>query len=537
MVYLLHHLLSESAAAFPDREAILFKDAMMTYAQLERDSSKLAVCLSETGVRRGDRVGIHMNRSIDSIVGAFGILKAGAAYVPIDPMSPANRLGYIINACGIRTLLTSREKLSNIERISSESPTLGNIMVMNGVGDSSRALGSLKLCDWKEMRESADYVNLIKDAVDTDLAYVLFTSGSTGNPKGVMISHLNSLTFVNSACDFFGIEPGDRFSNICPLHFDMSVFDLFVAFKAGASVAIIPESTATFPVKLAEFIERNRVSVWNSVPSALSLLANLTTLDRYDFSSLRLVLFAGEVFPIKHLRRLRGAVPAATFYNIYGQTEANSSTYYRVEEIPADDAAVLPIGKPFPNFEVFALDEGGKQIRNEGEKGELFVRASSVARGYWGDPERTAECFVRNPVEPHLDEKVYKTRDLVSLDSDGNYLFLGRKDHMIKSRGYRIEIGEIETALSAHPGVKTAVVVPIPDDLIGNRITAVVVASGKQAVRKEELMKFCGERLPKYMIPEVIEFQDVLPMTSSGKTDRKKLVQMMSGMVVPTSDQ
>ena len=523
MVYLLHQLLSESAAKYPDKEALAFKDQTITYAELEKETDKLAHSLSEIGIERGARVGIHMNRSINSIAGALGILKAGAAYVPIDPSCPLSRLSYIVNKCGIKLLVTSQEKLTNVEQAFPESSPLESVLVMNGLGSGAGTLGPVKLIDWQQVQEipRSDAPSL--STIDSDLAYVLFTSGSTGNPKGVMISHRNSLTFVNSAHDFFGIGVNDRFSNICPLHFDMSVFDIFVAFKAGATVVIIPESTAIFPSQLAEYIEKKKISVWNSVPSALTLLANFTNLDKYDFSSLRLILFAGEVFPIKYLRRVQKAVPGGRFYNIYGQTEANSSTYYRVAQIPSDDAAVLPIGRPLPNFDVFALDEEGRKVIKPGEKGELYVRAASVALGYWDDVEKTQECFVKNPLRPDTNEIVYRTGDLVRLDIDGNYVFLGRKDHMIKSRGYRIEIGEIETVLGNHPDIKNAVVIPIPDELIGNRISAVIVPLSPGKIEKEDILKYCSRHLPKYMIPEIIEFRDSLPATSSGKIDRKKL--------------
>ena len=526
MAFLLHQLLSETTVKYPDKEAIVFKDQSMTYSELERETNKLAYSLSGIGIERGERVGIHMSRSINSIVGAFGVLKAGATYVPIDPMCPPSRLNYIINKGAIKFLLTSREKLTNIEHAFPESSPIENILVMNGLDPGSRLPGSPKLIDWQEIRESAGDDAPRTNTVDSDLAYVLFTSGSTGNPKGVMISHLNSLTFVNTAHDFFQIKMDDRFSNICPLHFDMSVFDLFVAFKAGASVVIVPESISIFPFRLAEFIDKNKISVWNSVPSVLSLLANLANLDNYDFSSLRLILFAGEVFPIKHLRRLHKSISGARFYNIYGQTEANSSTYYWVEQVPSDDAELLPIGKPFPNFEVFAINEDGKRVSEAGEKGELYVRASSVALGYLGDVEKTEECFVKHPLNPDLNERVYRTGDLVQLGADGNFIFLGRKDHMIKSRGYRIEIGEIETVLRNHPGIRAAVVIPIPDELIGNRIAAVIVPQKKGTIGKEDIIRDCATRLPKYMIPEIMEFRDSLTMTSSGKVDRKSYLEL-----------
>jgi len=234
-------------------------------------------------------------------------------------------------------------------------------------------------------------------------------------------------------------------------------------------------------------------------------------------------LFAGEVFPVKHLRRLRKAIPGARFYNMYGQTEANSSLYYMVEQMPSDDTGSIPIGKALPSFRPFALDENGREICKPGEKGELYGRGASVAQGYLGEVEKTEASFVKNPLAPDTNEKVYRTGDLVTLDSDGNYIFLGRKDHMIKSRGYRIEIGEIETVLLNHPDIKTAVVIPIPDELIGNRISAIVVPLTAGGIKKEEIARYCFKQLPKYMVPEFIELRDALPTTSSGKIDRNKL--------------
>jgi len=523
MAYLLHHVLSESVAKCPDKAAIIFKDDSISYSQLEKESNKLASGLIRLGIERGERVGIYMDRSIDSLVGVFGILKAGAAYVPVDPLSPPGRLSYILSKCRITYLITAKEKLANIERVFPERSPLGNILVMNGLDSRPAALGSTKLIDWREIKAGTRSDASCTNGIDSDLAYILFTSGSTGNPKGVMLSHLNSLTFINAAHDYFQITMDDRFSNICPLHFDMSVFDLFVAFKAGATVVIIPESTTTFPVKIAEAIAKYKITVWNSVPSALSLLGTYTKLDSHDLSSLRLVLFAGELFPLKYLRKLMETLPGARFCNMYGQTEANSSTYYWVEHLPQDGKAALPIGRALPNFDVFALGDDGKQVIKPGQEGELYVRASTVALGYWDEVEKTEKSFVKNPLRPEINEKVYKTGDLVRFDDDGNYVFLGRKDHMIKSRGYRIEIGEIETVLCNHPEIKNAVVIPIPDELIGNRISVIVVLLTPGKITKDDILQHCAQKLPKYMIPEIIEFRDSLPTTSSGKVDRKKL--------------
>jgi amino acid adenylation domain-containing protein len=528
MAFLLHQLLSESAARHPDGVAVMFEGQTLTYARLERESNRLAHQLLSLGVAKGDRVGIHMRRGIESILAAHGILKSGAAYVPIDPLSPPSRLGYIVGKCGMRVLVTLREKLPNVEQaFASKDSPLESIVVIDGVeGAKPRDGGSTRLVDWREVPEGSDERAPEAGLIDSDVAYVLFTSGSTGNPKGVVITHLNALTFVTSAGDFFGIRQADRVCNISPLHFDMSVLEIYLALKAAAALVVVPETSAMFPVKLAEVIAKNRITVWNSVPSALSLLATLANLADYDLSSLRLVLFAGEVFPLKYLRRLQDAAPAARFCNMYGQTEANSSTYYWVDRVPPEATGALPIGRPLPNFEVFAIDEEGRRVQ-PGQEGELYVRAHSVALGYWDDEEKTAKAFVRNPLRPDLDERVYRTGDLVRLDPDGNYAFLGRRDHMIKSRGYRIEIGEIETVLSDHPDVKHAVVIPIPDELVGNRISAIVVPARDGAIKKEDVARHCHARLPKYMVPEIIEIHEELPTTSSGKVNRRELSGIM----------
>jgi amino acid adenylation domain-containing protein len=380
----------------------------------------------------------------------------------------------------------------------------------------------LQAIAWEAIHEESQSYEPVRLS-DASTAYILHTSGSTGVPKGVAISHLNALTFVNMATDFFGLNENDRLCSHAPLHFDLSVFDLFGAVKAGAAIVLVPESLSAFPQALVELIEKERISVWNSVSSVLTMMVDRGGLERFKFDALRLVHFSGDNMPVKYLKALKGHMKKASFYNIYGQTEANSSLFYPVNSVPDSEVWKVPIGKPFPDFEVFAIDEEGNVITKPGEEGELYIHAATVALGYWGDEERTKERFVPDPRRPAVTSKVYRTGDSVRLDEDGNYVFAGRKDHMVKSRGYRIELDEIELVLNGHPAVKQAVVLAIPDEIIGNRIITIIAPVAGASITDSDLIDFCITRLPKYMIPEIIRFSESLPTTSTGKIDRKAL--------------
>jgi len=504
--YLLHHLLSQSAARYPDGEAVAFQDGSMTYVELHRGSDKLASQLRELGVDPGDRVGILMNKSVESLVALFGILKAGAAYVPIDYQAPRIRVEYILDRCGIRVLFTTRERADAI---------------LPPPGAKSSPITIIVAGEERLGERSAPFAPV--DLSDTNPAYILHTSGSTGMPKGVGLSHLNSMTFVNMAAEYFQIGKEDRLACHAPLHFDLTVFDLFVAVRNGATVVLVPDTLSIFPMKLAQFIDESKITVWNSVASVLSLLAERGRLDRFRFDSLRTVIFSGDVLPAKHLRKLRTLLPRARFFNVYGQTEANSSTCYPIGDVPEGDGWRIPIGKAFPNFEVFALDERRRVVDRPEEVGELYVRGSSVAAGYWGDPEKTSRTFVTDPRSKLSNRKVYRTGDLVTLDRNGDYLFLGRKDRQVKSRGYRVQLDEIESVLNNHPSVKEAVVLTTPDDMIGNRLLVHIATADGVKMTEMEVFDYCNRTLPGYMVPEKCVFHDHFPKTPTGKTDRKSL--------------
>jgi len=521
--FLLHHLLSSSALRDPDATAVVCRGTRLTYGQLERSSDRMARLLREEGVRPGDRVGIFFPKSAETVIAIFGILKAGAVYVPIDPKGPAPRAAYIIRDCEIQVLLTAAKQKNLLTPILHGAPPLRLLLFMDSAPSMEPTdLTSGRILVWPEAQTGMDEGRPDLPTIHTDLAYILYTSGSTGRPKGVMLSHLNALTFVDWAVRYFDLRPEDRVSNHAPMHFDLSVFDLFASFKAGASVFPIPEEITFFPIQVAQFIQEHRLTVWYSVPSALIQLLQHGELGRFDFSRLRSVLFAGEVFPVKYLRKLKTALPNAKLYNLYGPTETNVCTIHPVEDLGTDQA--VPIGKACANAAVFALTEKEEPIR-PGEVGELFVRGSTVMKGYWGHPDLTAAVLVPHPAEGGGTENVYRTGDLVTINEKGEYLFIGRRDHMIKSRGFRIELGEIEAALVDHPGVQEAAVVGIPDEEVGNRIKAVIVPTPASILTREEIETHCAKKLPRYMIPEIIEFCKALPRTSTGKTDKTILLK------------
>jgi amino acid adenylation domain-containing protein len=513
---LVHRLLEASADAYSERTAVVDGDRSATYEELEGQANRLARLLLDLGVARGDRVGLYIDRSLEAVAGLYGVLKAGAAYVPLDPAAPPARLGYIAGNCGLRVLLTGASKADRWDGLVEAGAAPEAIVVLDGDPGS----GAPRTVGRREI-EARDDARVAVPAGGGDLAYILYTSGSTGEPKGVMLSHGNALAFVGWAGDLVEVGPEDRLSSHAPFHFDLSVFDLFAAARGGASVTLVPPGASVLPRELRRFIEEARITIWYSVPSILTALAVRGGLRGGDFPDLRTVIFAGEVFPTKFLRRLMGLVPHAAFYNWYGPTETNVCTWYRVPELPEDMTEPVPIGRPIDDTEVFAVTEGGT-LAAPGEIGELHVRGETVMRGYWGDPERTERLLVPDPRGASRG-RVYRTGDLVEELEDGNFRFLGRRDAQIKSRGYRIELGEIEAAILSHPDVVECAVVAVPDEEVTNRVRAYVAV--REGLGTGDLVRYCRARLPKYMIPEAFDFAEALPRTSTGKIDRQALTR------------
>jgi amino acid adenylation domain-containing protein len=361
--------------------------------------------------------------------------------------------------------------------------------------------------------------------MEQDLAYVLYTSGSTGEPKGVMHTHRSALSFAEIAVRAYALNAQDRLSNHAPLHFDLSTLDYFGAAVAGATTVVIPESHTKLPASLSKLMETERLTVLYAVPFALIQLLLQGALDKRSLPELRWVLFGGEPFPPKHLRALMAMLPQATFVNVYGPTEVNGVTHYPVPPLPASDGAPIPIGMPYGNVETLIVDGDDRPVP-PGESGMLLVRTPTMMRGYWGRADLNAQAFYRRPVYDLYEDIFHRTGDIVRERPDGNLEFLGRRDRQIKARGYRVELDEVEAALLGHAAVEGAAAFAVPNGEGTQRIEAAVTLRADRTVEASELRRHATRHLPPYAVPERIAIVSAFPRTSTDKIDRLRLQAM-----------
>ncbi len=517
----LHHLLDASVNSWPSNIAVIEGnvEGQIDYRGLGRLSDRVRDRLVAMGIRRGDRVGIYLRKSIEGVAAIFGILKAGAAYVPADPGSPPSRVAYCFHNCAVRVVIVAKEFESGFVEEIARLGSNPELVVSSNTGGGGHLFAALDALDEQSAARTAPTV----DSAPGDLAYILYTSGSTGTPKGVMLSHRNAETFIDWCSQSFEPRPSDIFSSLAPFHFDLSIFDIYASLKHGASLVLFGEELGKSPQGLAELIERRRISIWYSAPSTLSLLAQFGKIPERDFSSLRTVLFAGEVFPIVHLRSFRLQVPDARLFNLYGPTETNVCTWFEIPPVVSEDRVEpYPIGKTCSNLESVVADPYGLPVER-GAEGELCIAGPQVMQGYWNLPEQTARSFFSD----RSGKRWYRTGDIVVEAPDGNYHYLGRKDRMIKKHGYRIEPGEIEACLYRHPLVSEAAVVAIIDSGSDVKIKAHLTIYGDKRPSIIELKTFCSERLPLYMVPDSFQFHGCpLPRTSTDKADYQRLKDM-----------
>jgi amino acid adenylation domain-containing protein len=505
--------LEASAARFPDRVAIVDPFGQrLTYAELDDRANRVAAFLRGRGVAPGDRVGVIARKSEAVVTALFGIMKAGAAYVPADYTAPIARNTGILTDCQVKVAFLDPACLaiggepSPFERVALPVPRLATPATPAAT-------------PWTEVLAFAPLADRPALTGD-DLAYILYTSGSTGVPKGVILSHQNATSFVDWCSSVFAPTEDDRFSNHAPFHFDLSVLDLYVCVKHGGTLYLVGEEVGKSPKDLAQLVADARLTVWYSTPSILSLLAQFGGLEALDCSSLRLVLFAGEVFPVKHLRAIKALWPAPTYYNLYGPTETNVCTFARIPQVvPEDRTTPYPIGPACSHCTPLVLNEEHVEVPR-GEEGLLWMSGPSIFRGYWNRPVENGKAFLeRDGI------RWYNTGDVVYEDPAEGFIYRGRRDRMVKRRGYRIELGEIEKGLYKHEQVREAAVVAIPDETTGVKIVAHLSMHDGAKPSIIQMKTFCGKALPAYMAPDVFTFHDALPRTSTDKTDYQALTR------------
>lgn len=530
----LQDLLTRSAQRDPDRTALMMGDQRLSYGYLEAVTNQLARLQQAHGTAAGSRVCVVAAKTPWTIAGLLATLKAGGIYVPIDSASPAARVARIFDAAEPSLVLAD-----------STATGLLDDLIGDGGLPAGTPIGALDGPVAGERFEAAfardDAAGLPAEPLEvragvSEIAHLLFTSGSTGVPKGVMITHSNVTAFIGWAVDYFGFRPSDRISGHPPLHFDLSTFDIYGALAAGAELHLVPADLNVNPQALASFIRDHELTQWFSVPSVLTYVAKFDVVSDGDFPALERLLWCGEVLPTPVLVQWMQRLPGVRFTNLYGPTEATiASSFYTVPTCPVDDTEPIPIGTPCSGEELLVLDPDRQPV-HDGEVGDLYIAGVGLSPGYWRDEEKTAAAFVADPRDP--DSRIYRTGDLARYGDDGLVYFLGRADSQIKSRGYRIELGEVEAAVNAIPGVRECVVVGVETGgFEGTTICCAFSVLDGTELAPPDMRKQLAATLPPYMIPARWKELVTLPKNVNDKIDRKEIRDRFAEDLVPTSTQ
>jgi len=511
--FLVHHMLRTSAKRNPAKEALVHGSKRLSYQDVARQTAGLAHGLRRAGLQRGERVAIYLEASVAQVLSIFSVSEAGGALVPINALLHPEQVAYIARDCEIRGLVTTPAKLRQLVEVLPQIPSL-RFIILTGEGEFPEV--SLPCLQFEELTQLPPFQNSNERAIDKDLAAILYTSGSTGKPKGVMLSHANVVAGSLIVSTYLEIKENERILAVLPFSFDAGLNQLMTAFQQGAAIVLI---NFVFAREIVQTLLKERITGLAGVPTVWSLLAQPnSTLQKQPLPDLRYITNTGGAMPQTVLSLLRQALPTTKIFLMYGLTEAFRSTYLAPEEL---DRRPTSMGKAIPNSEILVLNEQG-QLCKPGEVGELVHRGPTVSMGYWGRTEDTNRALRANPLlPPQLGdcERVCYSGDLVKMDEDGFLYFVGRRDAMIKSSGFRISPSEVEEILFQTKSIQLAAVIGIPDEMLGQTIKAFVVPRNGATRDAEALIAFCAEKLPRYMVPKTIEFLDEMPKTSSGKVD------------------
>lgn len=485
---------------YPNKIGVRDAQKAYTFSEIKERAVKIGTTLGELGLFKKP-VAIYLDKNVDCFTSIFGVAYSGNFYTIIDVTMPKERIEKILKILGADEIITEKKYEKDIQGFDID-------------------LKPIYIEDVYECNVDYQKIACIHNKiVDTDVLYILFTSGSTGDPKGVIISHRNVITYMEWSGAAFEFDETTIFGSQTPFYFSMSVLDIFQTIRTGAEFVIIPKKLFSLPGDLISYIDKTKINTIYWVPSALCQLANINALDNPRLKCIKKVLFAGEVMPAKQLNMWRKALPDAFFANLFGPTEVTDiCTYYILDREIADDESV-PIGRTCDNMDTFIVDENGNEVVGT-EEGEMLVRGASVAYGYYKNPEKTKEAFVQNPLQDYYEEKVYRTGDLVHYNELGEIIYVSRKDFQIKHMGYRIEIGEIETAASALDQIDRVCCLYDTDNS-----EIVLFYTGK--IDSKEIKKSIKKKVPKYMVPTRYISVEEMPLNLNGKIDRGQLKKLM----------
>ena len=490
--------LDKQAFKYPEKYIFIENDKnKITYKAFNKESQKIATNILKEKKLHNKPIAVFIDKSIDCLKSMFGIMYSGNFYCVFDVTSPKNRIDNIIETLKPELIITNDKNYSKISEYNYGIDIL-NISSLNYSLDN-KLLNSINRCD-------------------TDPAYVLFTSGSTGVPKGSVITHKSLISYIDWFKTAFNINSRTVFGNQTPFYFSMSVSDVYSTIVAGATLCIIPKINFSFPIKLMEYLNNYKINTIYWVPSALSIVANLGTFDYAKPNYLKKVLFAGEVMTMPQLNIWRKELPKITYANLFGPTETTDICTYYVVNRKFKDNETLPIGSAVEGAEIIMINEEGKEAAN-GEVGELYVKGSIVGNGYYNNPEKTNAAFVQNPLHNNYPDIVYKTGDIGKINKYGEIEYLGRKDYQIKHMGYRIELGEIETNINSLKGL--TICACIYDDIKSN----IVLFYESNTLSEEDIIEYANQKLLKYMRPQKVVKLSKMPYNANGKIDRVKLKQ------------